>query len=92
MTLQDLGSVGEFVAAIATLATLIYLATQIRQNSESVKAAAAQSDQDRGGDHDRERLWDRAGVGVDLGVRLRVEAKYAPESGKQTSLRVSQLG
>ncbi len=43
MTLQDLGSIGEFVAAVATLATLIYLALQIRQNSESVKSAAAQS-------------------------------------------------
>ncbi len=43
MTIQDLGSIGEFLAAIATLATLVYLAMQIRQNSESVKAAAAQS-------------------------------------------------
>ena len=40
MTLQDLGSIGEFVAAIATLATLIYLALQIRQNTQSVRAAA----------------------------------------------------
>jgi hypothetical protein len=30
MTLQELGSIGEFVAAIATVATLAYLATQIR--------------------------------------------------------------
>ena len=43
MTLQDLGSIGSFLAAIATLITLIYLAIQIRQNSESVKSAAAQS-------------------------------------------------
>jgi hypothetical protein len=43
VTLQDLGSLGEFVAAIATLATLVYLAVQIRQNTASVKAAAAQS-------------------------------------------------
>jgi hypothetical protein len=43
VTFQDLGSVGEFLAAIATLATLIYLARQIRQNSEAVKTAAAQS-------------------------------------------------
>ena len=43
MTLQDLGSIGSFLAAIATLLTLIYLAIQIRQNSESVKSAAAQS-------------------------------------------------
>jgi len=43
VTLEQLGSLGEFVAAIATLATLIYLAAQIRQNTTSVKAAAAQS-------------------------------------------------
>jgi hypothetical protein len=30
MTVQELGSIGEFVAAIATVATLAYLATQIR--------------------------------------------------------------
>jgi hypothetical protein len=30
MTIQELGSIGEFVAAIATVATLAYLATQIR--------------------------------------------------------------
>jgi hypothetical protein len=33
MTIQDLGSLGELIAAIATLLTLIYLATQIRQNT-----------------------------------------------------------
>jgi hypothetical protein len=36
VTIQDLGSVGELVAAIATVATLIYLATQIRQNNKSL--------------------------------------------------------
>ena len=40
MTVQDLGSIGEFVAAIATLATLIYLALQIRQNTKTVRASA----------------------------------------------------
>ena len=40
MTLQDLGSLGEFVAAIATLATLIYLAFQIRQNTREAQAAS----------------------------------------------------
>jgi len=30
MTIQELGSIGEFVAALATVATLAYLATQIR--------------------------------------------------------------
>jgi hypothetical protein len=43
VTLQDLGSLGEFVAAIATLATLIYLAVQIRQNTRTVRTATYQS-------------------------------------------------
>ncbi len=43
MTIQDLGSVGEFVAAIATVGTLIYLAIQIRSNTSAVQSAAAQS-------------------------------------------------
>lgn len=30
MTLQDLGYIGDLVAAIATIATLVYLAIQIR--------------------------------------------------------------
>ena len=43
MTIQDLGSLGELVAAIATIATLFYLAVQIRGNTRSVGAAAFQS-------------------------------------------------
>jgi hypothetical protein len=35
LTLQDLGNIGEFTAAIVTLATLIYLAVQLR-NSNSI--------------------------------------------------------
>jgi hypothetical protein len=38
MTIQDLGSLGELVAAGATLATLIYLALQIRQNTNATRA------------------------------------------------------
>jgi hypothetical protein len=36
MTLQDLGNVGEFVGAIGVIASLIYLALQIRQNSRQI--------------------------------------------------------
>jgi len=43
MTIQDLGSLGELVGAVATVATLIYLAVQIRANTSAVKSAAAQS-------------------------------------------------
>ena len=43
MTLNDLGSIGEFVSAIAVLITLIYLAVQIRQNSATTRALIRQS-------------------------------------------------
>lgn len=39
MTLQDLGSIGELVGAIATIATLAYLSVQIRQNSAHMREA-----------------------------------------------------
>lgn len=38
MTLQELGSLGEFVAAIAVLVTLVYLALQIRQSNTLARA------------------------------------------------------
>jgi len=39
MSIEQLGSIGEFVAAIATVITLIYLAFQINQNTRAVKAS-----------------------------------------------------
>jgi hypothetical protein len=38
MSLEDLGNIGEFVAAVGVIVSLIYLAMQIRQNTESVRA------------------------------------------------------
>ena len=43
MSLQDLGNIGEFIAAIATLITLIYLAAQIRQNTRTVRTTSSLS-------------------------------------------------
>jgi hypothetical protein len=43
MTIQDWGSLGELVGAIATVATLVYLAIQIRINTRIAKTAALQS-------------------------------------------------
>ena len=37
ITLEDLGNVGEFVGAIAVVASLVYLAVQIRQNSRQIE-------------------------------------------------------
>ncbi|MBL6904989.1 MAG: hypothetical protein ISR27_05615 [Pseudomonadales bacterium] len=35
MTIQDLGSIGEFVAALASLTTLVYLAIQVKSNTKT---------------------------------------------------------
>lgn len=43
MTIQDLGSIGGLITAIATIATLFYLAMQVRQNARSVRASSFQS-------------------------------------------------
>ena len=40
---QLLGNYGEFVGAIAVVATLIYLATQIRQNNELLRSGSRQT-------------------------------------------------
>jgi hypothetical protein len=43
VTIQDLGSLGELVAAIATVATLIYLASQIRASNRLARAEASRT-------------------------------------------------
>ncbi len=37
-TIQMLGSLGEFVGAIAVVATLVYLAIQVRHSKEAMEA------------------------------------------------------
>jgi hypothetical protein len=43
MSLEDLGNIGEFVAAIAVVISLVYLAIQIRQNTHSVRSSTFQA-------------------------------------------------
>ncbi len=43
MNIQELGSIGELIAAIATVLTLVYLAIQVRQNTRALKASTFQS-------------------------------------------------
>ena len=45
VTIQDLGSLGELIAALATLVTLFYLALQIRANTVLAKAEAKRGQQ-----------------------------------------------
>lgn len=39
MSIQDIGSIGELIAAIATVATLFYLAVQVRHSSQATERA-----------------------------------------------------
>ena len=43
MTISELGSLGEFLGSIAVVITLVYLSTQLRQNTRAVRAAATQA-------------------------------------------------
>jgi hypothetical protein len=43
VTISELGSLGEFVGSIAVVVTLIYLATQLRQNTKAIRAASTQA-------------------------------------------------
>ncbi len=43
MTLEDLGNLGDFIGGIAVIATLIYVAVQIRQNTRQLRQSARDS-------------------------------------------------
>lgn len=51
MTIQELGSIGELLGALATIVTLAYLATQIRQNTKAARVSSLQHTLDGGRDH-----------------------------------------
>ena len=42
MTIQELGSIGELIAALATIGTLAYLAIQVRQNTRALRSSTFQ--------------------------------------------------
>ncbi len=43
MTFEELGGLGEFISAIAVVASLVYVAIQLRQNTRSLRTASFQS-------------------------------------------------
>lgn len=47
MTVFELGAIGEFVGAIAVVATLVYLAIQIKQNTRATQAQIHQARSDQ---------------------------------------------
>ncbi len=42
MTLNELGSLGEFISGLAVVVTLVYLALQIRHNTRAVRSSMHQ--------------------------------------------------
>jgi hypothetical protein len=42
VTLQDLGSIGEFLGAVGVIVSLVYLAIQVRHNTRAVRSSARQ--------------------------------------------------
>ena len=43
MTIQDWGAIGEIVGGVGVIVTLLYLATQIRQNTKQVASSSLQA-------------------------------------------------
>lgn len=43
MTIQDWGAIGEIIGAVATVATLLYLASQLRHNTRALQATSIDS-------------------------------------------------
>lgn len=73
-TIQDYGSLGEFISAVATVVTLAYLALQVRQNTKAVRAAAV----DSGIGHSmgvRESLYENASL-----AHIYIEGSKDPEA------------
>jgi hypothetical protein len=64
MSIQDIGSLGEFVAALATVITLVYLSAQIKQTNLITKAEFG-----HGLTH---RLYDRSSVKIGRRKTLKI--------------------
>ena len=80
MTIQDLGSIGELVAAIATVATLAYLAIQIRRNTTSVRAASRLEIASGWRAHNRSMLDPAVNRAYQRGLRAYPEMPYDERS------------
>ena len=96
MTVMELGALGEFVGAIAVVATLVYLAVQIRQNTrameETKRLALAQTYQMRA--DALAGMLTQAATSDQLGsiiVKL-VEAGYPEDLGVFDALTPTELG
>ncbi len=72
MTLDDLGSLGEFISGLAVVVTLVYLAIQIRHNTRVVRSSMHQ-DMVEATLRVAESLSDNEGVGL---IVLKADEDY----------------
>ena len=80
MTIQDLGSLGELIAAVVTVATLAYLALQIRQNTKSVRASSRLDVASGWRAHNRQMLDPAVNRAYQQGLRAYPDMPYADRS------------
>jgi hypothetical protein len=80
VTIQDLGSLGELIAAVATVATLVYLAVQIRQNTKSVRASSRLDVASGWRAHNRQMLDPAVNRAYQQGLRRYPDMPYADRS------------
>jgi hypothetical protein len=76
VSLQDLGNLGDFIGGIAIIVTLIYLATQIRQNTTSVRAASRLEIASGWRAHNRQMLDPAVNRAFQVGLRAYPDMPY----------------
>jgi hypothetical protein len=78
--LDALGNLGDFIGGIAIIATLIYLATQIRQNTTSVRAASRLEIASGWRAHNRQMLDPAVNRAYEEGLRAYPDMPYDQRS------------
>lgn len=97
MTIQDLGSLGELLAAVATLATLGYLAVQVGQARRQIEMSRIQArnsfstDSGRWAAEIQLRWFSPSGPNPVMMKALLTEEHLSPEEGYEFAVQISIL-
>ncbi len=95
MTIQDLGSLGELLAAVATLATLGYLAVQVGQarrqleNSQIQARSSFTTDTGRWAAEIQLRWFSPSGPNPVMMKALLTDERLSPEEGYEFAVQIS---
>ena len=74
MSIMELGALGEFVGSVGVIATLIYLAIQIRQNTSATRAGV------------RQGVTEQANQYISMGLDNRLSPRPEPNSDSMNPL------